>query len=76
MTQTSPTPKTAAQMTSCSQCKHHAQHVCVDSNGQPIRRESPLASEPFWFYETCAKNWGLPVSAHYTPFRCKFRTPK
>ena len=55
----------------CSECVNWKQHVCEDKNGVPIHREAELAPE-FWYYETCTKNWGLPVSAHLNGNKCKF----
>jgi hypothetical protein len=58
-------------MKKCQNCIHWSRHICVDNKGEPIKRESTL-SEPFWYYEECKKNWGLPKSAHTTAEKCQF----
>lgn len=56
----------------CSKCQHWSEHKCLDSNGNPIARTETLAPAPFWMYETCKKNWGLPHNAYYNGNKCKF----
>lgn len=53
----------------CDECVHWSRHVCKDSEGTPVKREAKLA-EPFWYYEECKKNWGLPKNAHVTANYC------
>jgi hypothetical protein len=55
----------------CSACVHWKQNICEDKDGNPIKREAKLAPE-FWYYETCAKNWGLPANAYLNGTKCKF----
>lgn len=42
----------------------------MDNNGVQIRREAKL-SEPFWYYEECKKNWGLPKNAYLSAVKCQ-----
>lgn len=55
----------------CSDCIHWSRHVCKDANGNPVAREAKLA-EPFWYYEECKKNWGLPKNAYVNALKCQF----
>ena len=55
----------------CSNCKHWSRHVCTDSEGNAIKRTAKLA-EPFWYYEQCKKNWGLPQNAYTSAVNCRF----
>lgn len=56
----------------CSECLHWSRHECLDSKGNNIARKESLAPEPFWYYELCKKNWGLPQNAYYNANNCKF----
>lgn len=60
----------------CHNCSHWSKHVCVDSAGNPIARTAKLAPEPFWTYEECKKNWGLPKSAYLDASKCPFYKAK
>ena len=54
----------------CQKCQHWNREVCLDENGNPIPRTEKLATEPFWYHQTCKKNWGLPQVAYRDGNRC------
>lgn len=60
------------QEKSCNVCQHWSKSVCLDSEGKPIERKESLAPEPFWYYEECKKNWGLPHNAYTNAKVCRF----
>lgn len=53
----------------CSDCVHWSKQVCVDENNAPVPR-NPQRGEPFWIYELCKKNWGLPQNAYISAVKC------
>lgn len=56
----------------CSTCKHYAVELCEDDAGNKVPRALTVSNqEPFWAYETCAKNWGLPKVACTDGSRCQ-----
>lgn len=54
----------------CKDCVHWSRHVCLDSKGEPVKREAKLAPDLFWYYEECKKNWGLPKNAYTDANKC------
>lgn len=59
----------------CADCAYWSEHLCVDSNDNPVKRDSPIGRQ-FWFYEVCKKNWGLPQNAYISATSCKFYKEK
>lgn len=56
----------------CNTCVHWSKEFCLDKNGNRIARTETLSPEPFWTYELCKKNWGLPHNAYINGNTCKF----
>jgi len=59
----------------CENCIHWSRHVAMDDKGEPVKREAKLA-EPFWYYQVCKKNWGLPHNAYINASKCQFYKAK
>jgi len=70
-------PKPPKQVKSCETCKHHTVNFCEDDDGNKVERLTTIHNtEPYWTYEACAKNWGLPKVAYVDGSKCQIWVAK
>jgi len=61
---------------------HWSKHTCLDSEGKPILKYDAkynkyvTLAEPYWMFEDCKKNWGLPQVAYTSADNCKYYRAK